>query len=142
MKSGNDNRPNRVWLGPDAEKTACYIARFVGLQNESEIGPIGKALPTVFRFEDDRCRFRYMIFAADPNQHYAKKGVSYITFDEAISFIVQVRGHCWIQSNIGVASTHHQWDELLVDIFAIANKTTESEGQRVQEIRSMLATRR
>jgi hypothetical protein len=139
VKSGNDNKPNRVWRGAEAKQTACYIARFVGLHVESELQPVGDALATAFRFEDERCRFRYVVFAINSNSHYRKKGVSYITFDQAISFIVHVRGQCWVDSNIGVASAHHQWDELLVNIFAIANKTEQSEEQRIDKIKSLLA---
>jgi hypothetical protein len=140
VKSGNDNKPNRVWRGAEAKQTACYIARFVGLHGEAEIQPVGDALAMAFRFEDEWCRFRYIVFADEPNAHYQQKGVSYITFEQAIAFIVQVRGQCWIDSNIGVASSHHQWDDLLVDIFAVANKIQESETERIQEIKLMLVT--
>lgn len=140
VKSGKDNRPNPVWRGANAKRAACYIARFVGLHGDDETHVVGDALATTFRYENDRSRFRYIVFAVGPNAHYQKKGVSYITFEQAISFIVQVRGQSWIDSNIGVASSHHQWDELLVDILSVANKLKEPEQDRIQEIKSMLAT--
>jgi hypothetical protein len=42
-------------------------------------------------------------------------------------------------AGIGVAS-HNQWDELLIQLSAIANKLELPINQRVDEIRSMLAT--
>lgn len=140
VKSGNDSKPNHVWRGSRANEVASYIARFVGLHNEAEVQAVGDALETTFRFEDERCRFRYIMFSGEPNPHYQRKGVSYITFEEAISFIVEVRGQCWIDANIGVASSHHQWDDLLVQVFAVANKTEKVVAERVLEIQSMLAT--
>lgn len=140
VKGGESNKPNSVWCGSRAKDVGRYIARFVGLHTEAEIPAVGDALAGAFRFEDERCRFRYILFAAAANDHYQQKGVSYITFEEAISFIVEVRGQCWIDANIGVASCHHQWDRLLIDVFAIANKLGESVAQRAQEIQLMLAT--
>ncbi|MFQ5852194.1 MAG: hypothetical protein ACE5JU_16625 [Candidatus Binatia bacterium] len=140
VKSGNDNRPNRVWLGPRRKDVGCYIARFVGLHREPEIEAIGDAVANRFRYDDQRSRFRYIVFATEPNPYYQGEGISYITFEQAIQFIVEVRGQCWIDENIGVASCHHQWDDLLIDLFAIANREELSIGERVRDIKSMLAT--
>jgi hypothetical protein len=140
-KSGNEDRPNKVWLGPHAEHVARYIARFVGLHEESALQSVGHSLGTAFRFTDERSRFRYVLFAESPNTYYAGRGVSYITYEQAIHFIVEVRGPCWIESQIGVVSAHHQWDDLLVAIFKVANRTNESVDTRVQEIKSMLSNR-
>lgn len=141
VKSGNDNRPNRVWRGGRGREVGSYIARFVGLHSsDAEVGVIGDALATSFRFEDERCRFRFITFSSEPNLYYRERGMSCITFEEAISFIVDVRGQCWIDASIGVASSHQQWDKLLVDIFAVANRTDEPFADRVRVIESLLAT--
>ena len=139
VKSGSSNKPNSVWRGLHSKDVGSYIARFVGLHSETDIQAVGDALATTFKFEDQRCRFRYILFATNANAHYQQRGVSYITFEQAISFIVEVRGQCWIDANIGVASCHHQWDDLLVDIFDAANNTELSATERVQQIQSMLA---
>lgn len=140
VKSGNDNKPNRPWLGSNAKEVGTYIARFVGLHRDDEVQTVGGTLATACRFEDERCRFRYIIFAIQPNAHYQQQGVSYITFEQAISFIVEVRGQCWMDKNIGVASSHHQRDDLLIEVFAIANRIEQHAAERVLEIQSMLAT--
>ncbi len=140
VKSGKGNTPNPIWHGPGAAEAAAYIARFVGLHSrENEVRAVGNALAAKFRFEDDRSRFRYIMFSRAPNSHYQKKGMSVITFEQAISFIVEVRGECWVRADIGVASSHHQWDELLVEIFEIANEHGKSVATRVRDIQSLLA---
>jgi len=140
VKSGTDNRPNRVWREAKTNHAITYMARFVGLHAESDLGQVAEFLATTFRYEDERCRFRYIVFAPSANEHYQEMGVSYISFREAISFIVEVRGQCWIEANIGVASSHHQWDSLLVQIFDVANRVDQPANDRVQEIESLLAT--
>jgi hypothetical protein len=140
VKSGNDSTPNRVWKAPQPDPAISYLVRFIGLHAEAEIGPVAHALASTFRFEDDRCRIRYVMFSREANAHYQQRGVTYITFDEAISFIVEVRGQSWFSAGIGVASLHNQWDELLIQVFAIANQLEMPVSERVDEIRSMLAT--
>ncbi len=140
VKSGNENRPNRVWREMAANPSISYIVRFVGLQREDEIPQVAQALATGFRFEDCNCRFRYIVFAKEPNEHYQSRGVTYITFREVITFIVTVRGQSWIEENIGVASIHDQWDDILTTMFAIANRTDCSVQKRVEEIETFLAT--
>jgi hypothetical protein len=140
VKSGNDSTPNRVWKTPQPDPAISYLVRFVGIHAEEEIGPVARDLASTFRFEDDRCRIRYVVFARQANAHYPQRGVTYMTFDQAISFIVEVRGQSWFNAGIGVASSHNQWDELLIQLFAIANKLELPVNQRVDEIRSMLAT--
>jgi hypothetical protein len=139
VKSGTDNKPNRVWRGAQRNEAITYLSRFIGLHKESDLSQVAESLATKFRYEDKRCRFRYIVFAPVANEHYKKLGVSYITLREAISFIVEVRGNCWINKNIGVASVHHQWDSLLVEIFDIANRVDQPTSDRVQAIESLLA---
>lgn len=139
IKSSAANKPNRVWHHPGANKVARYIVRFVGLYPENEVQTVGDAIATGFRYEDHRCRFRYILFGEEMNPHFRDKGVSYITFRQVIEFIVRIRGECWIRKNIGVASAHNQWDDLLTGIFAIANDTRQSAEERVRSIQSILA---
>ena len=138
VKSGKKNRElNSVWHGEHAITVGRYITRFVGLHREDQIEAVAQNLVTAFRFEDDRTRFRHIVFANKPNKHFQKKGLTYITFQQVIEFIVLVRGQCWINANIGVASAHSQWDDLLVDVFSIANKQ-ESPAECIRQIKSML----
>ena len=139
VKSGNGNKPNAAWKKMGASHPAIpYIVRFVGLHDESEISDVAKALASDFHFEDDRCRLRYIVFARKCNKDYASKGVTYITFRDVIRFLVEVRGQSWIECNLGVASCHTQWDEVLKEVFSIANDRA-SVDERIERIESYLA---
>jgi hypothetical protein len=140
VKSGNDSTPNRVWKSPHPDPAISYLVRFIGLHAEEEVDAVAQGLASTFCFEDARCRIRYVVFSWQPNAHYQQLGVTYMTFDHAISFIVEVRGQSWFNAGIGVASLHNQWDELLIQLFAIANKAELPLNQRVDEIRTMLAS--
>lgn len=139
-KSGNENRPNKVWRAGTPDPSISYVVRFMGLHAKGELRHVAQALATAFRFEDDRCRYRYVVFSKEPNEHYASRGVTYITFREAINFIVGVRGQCWVETNVGVASLHHQWDDMLTEIFRIANNHELTVEQRADDIEAFLAT--
>ena len=139
-KSGNENRPNPSWRSGKAEPAISYIVRFIGTHTESEVGSVAEALATTFRFEDARTRYRYIVFSKQRNDSYASKGVTYITYREAIQFIVDVRGNSWIEAGMGVKSVHQQWDEMLVEMFRIANAQDRDVSQRVSDLESYLAT--
>src|ERR1700687_1690085 len=103
-KAGEDAKPNRVWRNSEVAPVA-YIVRFVGLHlTDDEIGKIASALSTQYRYEDQKCRFRYIVFSREPNEHYASRGVTYIDLRSVVNFLVDVRGQCWIDADIGVAS--------------------------------------
>jgi hypothetical protein len=120
-KSGNENRPNKVWRNGSLEPIE-YIVRFVGLhKTDNEVAKVAKELSTKYVYEDDECRFRYIVFSRKPNPEYALRGVTYLEVQSVINFLVEVRGQCWIEKNIGVASVHQNWNPLINGIFAIAN---------------------
>ncbi len=139
VKSGAIAKPNKVWHSADLNSIG-YMVRFVGLHSEENIPAVANGLAKNFSFEDEQCRFRYVVFAAMPDAHYQKIGVTYITFKEAITFIVQERGNCWTEHGRGVASCHHQWDELLIEVFKFANDRQLSIDARVDAITKFLAT--
>ena len=80
------------------------------------------------------------MLSKERSKYYSSKGVIYITYREAIQFIVDVRGNSWIEAGIGVTSVHQQWDEMLVEMFRIANAHDRDAGQRVSDLGSYLAT--
>jgi hypothetical protein len=139
-KSGNENRPNKMWRAGMPDPAISYIVRFIGVHPEGEVRDVAKSLAMTFRFEDDLSRYRYILFSNQPNDHYASKGVTYITYRDAARFIVEIRGQSWIEGAIGVASVHQQWDEMLIEIFGIANAHERSIDQRTNDIESFLAT--
>ena len=138
VKSGDANKPNKVWRDGNIPAIE-YVVRFFGIcADEVEIQEVAKNLASSFQYERDQYRFRYIVFADNANEHYAGKGVAYITFDHVIGFLVDVRGQCWLQADIGVASSHSQWDRLLVDVFDIANDQSLSSEERKDKIAAML----
>lgn len=138
VKSGANAKPNKVWHSADL-RSISYIVHFVGLHSESDIPTVARGLAEHFHFEDEQCRFRYIVFSEAPNTHYQDKGVTYITFKEAITFVVQERGNCWAEHGMGVASCHHQWDELLIEVFNFANDRQQTVEERVERIVKFLA---
>ena len=140
VKSRKNNKPNGVWLTGTPDPSIIYMVRFIGCHDDAQVPRVAQALATAYRFEDARSRYRYIVFSAEPNEHYLSKGVEYITFRQAIDFIVTIRGQCWIEANIGVASCHHQWDDLLKDILGIANDHSRTIEDRADEIEAFLAT--
>lgn len=138
VKSGDANKPNKVWRDgyiPAIE----YVVRFFGIcADEVEIREVATNLARSFKYERDQFRFRYIVFADSANEHYVKKGVRCITFDHVIDFLVDVRGQRWVQADIGVASLHSQWDNLLIDVFDVANDQSLSSKERKYRIAVML----
>lgn len=76
-------------------------------------------LSSSYRYEDDKLRYRYAIFAVTANEHYQSQGISYFTYSELVRFLVEVRGACWVEAGIGVASVHYQWNPLINSILEI-----------------------
>lgn len=131
--SGNDNKPNPVWKNKTLWPIE-YMVRFVGLYDKHEIDEVSRELSKSYCFENEKSRVRYIIFANEPNRHYANQGIKYITFEQIAQFIAEIRRQCWIESGIGVASVHYQWDMQINSVFAFANDFTMSLPDRVSDI--------
>lgn len=132
-KSGNTNKPNPAWRN-NRQAPIEYLIRFIGLFKEPKISEIANELVTNYFYEDKNVRFRYIIFAKERNQYYLDRGVKYITFSQIASFLVGIRGQCWLQSGIGVKSLHQQWDEQIKHILEIANDHYKSIEKREKDI--------
>jgi hypothetical protein len=137
-KSGNSNKPNPVWRNKNLEMIA-YIVRFIGLcKKEEEIQEISSQLADRFVYDGEKFRIRYILFSEEVNEFYRRKGVSFITYGEIIKFLVSVRGESWIDSGIGIASIHNQWDDLINQVLVAANNFSISEEHRLIEISALL----
>jgi len=139
VKSGKETRPNPVWRNKTLASIE-YIVRFVGLYDENYINYVAKQLAAHYNYENERSRIRYIIFAKKQNQAYSKLGVKYITFSQMTQFLVEIRGQCWINSGIGVASIHYQWDEQINKIFAMANDFEKALPERQSAILEYLVS--
>jgi hypothetical protein len=126
VKSKKDNQPNDAWKldqesPPDRFKPIEYTLRFFGLHREDQLPIIASKLGMNHSYEDASCRIRSIVFSKRPNRHFQNRGTTYITFGQIIEFLAIVRGECWVNSGIGVASIHNQWEPLIDKAFAIFN---------------------
>ncbi len=139
VKTGGENRPNKIWRHPETLYPKEYILKFVGLTNDAnEISSISKTLSEKYIYENRTTRIRYIIFSENENKHYKDIGVSFITYDHIIDFLTEIRGQSWTAGNIGVASLHHQWPVLLTEVFEIANNFNIEIDERKQRIKEIL----
>jgi hypothetical protein len=137
-KSGKNNKPNGVWLTGSPDPAIRYLVRFVGHHDEAQGADVAKDLAKGYAYTDATSRYRYIIFASEPNAYYAEKGVHYITFRQAAEFLVRIRGESWREAGLSVASVHQQWDELLNELFVIANDHKRSPEERIAAIEKFL----
>lgn len=134
VKTG-DSRPNSIWRANGNLAAIEYLVRFIGLcSTDDEVRAVASDLKARFKREIGTARYRYVIFCDTPNEHYANKGLTYITFSDMIRFLVEVRGQSWITANIGVASIHYQWDPLINQAFEVINKPGVDNEQKIQEV--------
>lgn len=132
VKTGNA-RPNTVWRSNGDQHAIEYLVRFVGLcSTDSEVRTTASHLKRHFKYDTPAARYRYIIFCERPNDHYANAGVQYVTFLDMFRFLVDVRGQCWINANIGVASIHYQWDPLINDLFRTINDPDIAREEKIQ----------
>lgn len=139
VKTGNQDKPNKVWT----EKRISvieYILRFAGfIETEETLTSVANNLASNGFFDDQNQNFSIrlvLISEIPPSKHW--KHIKNILFDDIISFLVNVRGQCWVNEGIGTASIHYQWDNLIIEIFNIANDHSTDIEQRKQIIRKVL----
>jgi hypothetical protein len=140
VKTGNEDKPNKVWRGNNKEAIK-YITRFAGIiESEEEIALVADKLLADRTYEknDKSFRIRLIIFSEkEPNKNW--KNVTHIFLEHIVDFILQIRGQCWIENEIGVASIHYQWDELINSIFEIANKNGQEIEEKKKHIMNLLS---
>lgn len=121
-KTGNTNKPNSTWKNQDKIANIEYIIRFFGITNDPEtISKISRILIKAYKVEWNNYSIRYIIVSENINPDYAKKGITYITINYVLDFIINIRGACWNKLNLGIASQHQQWSPFMKEIFKIAN---------------------
>jgi hypothetical protein len=126
VKTGDEKKPNKVWRNNNKEAVK-YIIRFSGIiESEEEITRVAEKLliERIYEKKDRSYRIRLIIFSeTKPNKNW--ENVTHIFLEHIVDFILQVRGQCWLENEIGVASIHYQWDSLINEIFKIANNVEE-----------------
>ena len=104
------------------------------------IDEVSQEIASHYAYEDKRNRIRYAVFADELNQHYVQQGVKYIIYSQIVQFLVEVRGQCWIESGIGIASIHYQWYEQINKIFELANDFRMLQEERESTILTFLVS--
>ncbi|MFA8451947.1 MAG: hypothetical protein ACEPOW_14725 [Bacteroidales bacterium] len=138
-KTGKENKPNKTWKNPSKTDNIKYMLRFFGITgDENIIEEIANQLISNYTCTWDNYSIRYIIVSENINSHYSGKGVTYFTIDEIINFIITVRGECWINANMGVASHHQQWNPFLNEIFEIANNQSSTQEEKQIRIKEYI----
>ncbi len=139
-KSGNSNKPNSTWKDVAKIENVKYLLRFFGFSNDSKvIDSIASALLSNYVCNWENYSIRFIMVSENPNKYYSDKGIKYLTFDSIIDFIIKVRGECWININMGIASHHSQWNPFMNHIFDIANDVEKTDVQRKELILNYLS---
>lgn len=139
VKTGNQDKPNRLWVEKRIPVIE-YILRFAGfIESENEISKIANDLAIAGEYHSCASAFSIrlvLVSEKSPNKNWHH--LTNILFDEIVDFLVDVRGQCWVTENIGTASIHYQWDDLIVNIFSIANNQEIPIDERKVLIKKLL----
>jgi hypothetical protein len=139
VKTGKQDKPNKLWT-ENKISVIEYILRFAGfIETENKLKKIATELCKNGFYNDSGRIFSIrlvLISEIVPNKNW--QHISNILIDDIINFIVDVRGQCWVNENIGTASIHYQWDGLINKIFDIANNQTIDLEERKKNIRKLL----
>ena len=139
VKTGKKNKPNTLWT---EKKIAVieYILRIAGfIEAENLISSIANELAEKGNYQDAGKRYSVrlaLISEVKANNNW--KHIKNVLFDDIINFIVDVRGQCWKENGLGVSSIHYQWDDLINEIFKIANDTSLTGDVKKTTILSLL----
>lgn len=139
VKTGKQSRPNDIWIEKILH-TIEYVLRFSGLiETEDKISGVARELADNGTYHDVDNKFSVrLVLISETKANKNWKHLTNVLFDDIIDFLVDVRGQCWLEKNIGIASLHNQWDNLINQIFEIANDHSIQIGDRKNKIRLML----
>lgn len=139
VKTGLSSKPNKVWVQKNIE-VIKYIIRFAGfIESEKEIEEIALELAEKGFFHDNNKRYSIrLVLISEVKVNANWSHLINITFDQIIDFLVEIRGQCWLEENIGVASIHYQWDDIINEIFTVANNQDISLEERKKLINRII----
>ena len=139
VKSGEDNAPNPVWKHASTHRDMVeYVVRFCGIIPENNnFKSACRDISESYGFTGEDTRIRYVIFSQFPHERHQKRGVTYITFRSIIEFLVSIRGQCWKDAKLGVASQHQQWPQFVCEIFDISNNASGSLEEKVTNVEKL-----
>lgn len=139
VKTGNANKLNSPWIKkPDF--IANYILRYAGFLEPDNVSDVATQLAENGFYTDDNNNFaiRLVLISQTEANNQWKDKVTNILFDNIIDYFVQVWGMSWNGAGIGSASKHDQWDDLIRQVFHIANDQTLEIEIRKQAVKDLL----
>jgi hypothetical protein len=124
VKSGDRIRLNSIWrrANPEQDKARIeYMLRWLGpFRDQATIELVAEKLRTEVRAHHANYSVRLILFAKRDAPQGLPEGITVITFEQIMRFIVESRANCWIQLGVGTRSRHPQWSELVNMLWAVA----------------------
>ena len=141
VKTGGQSKPNKLWTEKKLSVIE-YILRFAGfIETEATISAVAIHLSEKGIYHDTDNKFSVrLVLISETKANKNWEHLTNILFDNIIDFLVDIRGQCWIEENIGIASIHNQWDNLINNVFNIANDHSIDLDNRKKNIKTLLQT--
>ena len=139
VKTGGQSKPNKLWTEKKVS-VIQYILRFAGfIETEQSILQVANELSDKGIYYDTDGKFSVrLVLISETKANKNWQHLTNILFDDIINFLVDIRGQCWLEENIGIASIHKQWDSLINKVFDIANDHSIDINSRKQNIKTLL----
>ncbi len=114
--------------------------RYAGFLDQRKLNAVATKLADDGRYYDEDKNFsiRLVLISQTPaNKDWER--ITNILDKNIIDFFVNVWGMCWVDTGIGSASIHDQWDDLIKQIFLIINdQTIEDVEERKVLVKKLL----
>jgi len=141
VKNRDDDYLNGIWKDPDPKylERVAYIIRWIGIfKDENEIHRAASEIKSKYQFQEGNYRIRFIYFGKRKHQSIEQLGITQITFDEVIDFLLHLRMPSFYVHNSGARSPHHQWDTLIKDIWNVGdvrcNQSVEEQKKAIYRI--------
>jgi hypothetical protein len=133
IKGGERIRLNSIWRdqSESARQRIEYIIRWLGcIDDRDQIARVSGDLQQNFRAEFGQFSFRVVLFAKRCTPQNLPFGMTVITFEDIMRFIVTSRANSWIEFGLGTRSQHSQWSELVNELWTLAGPENPVEIER------------
>ena len=141
VKNRDDDYLNNIWIDNNSKyfERVSYIIRWIGIfKGETEIHRAASEIKSKYRFEENGYRIRFIYFGKNKYERFDQLGILQITFDEIIDFLLHLRMPSFYVHNSGARSQHHQWDDLIKNIWNVGdvkcNQSTEEQKRAIYRI--------
>jgi len=98
-----------------------YLVRWIGLyERDEEVEKVAKDLRRAGKSELAHA-IRVVYFGARPSKQAADRSIPQILLPDIASWIVNSRAGSWAQQQVATRSAHDQWDELIKNVWNLAD---------------------